>query len=492
MGKTRMNLSVRAGLVAVCLLSPWLLEAATAGQAKYIFLLIGDGMGASHRAAAEIYLNGTNRDDSSYRKLAMNSLPVVGLSRTQSTNSWVTDSAAAGTAIATGRKTRSGAISMSADGKTSFPTIAEIAKKRGMKVGIVSNVSIDHATPASFYAHHRTRSAYNDITMQLVKSNFDYFGGGTNKNYRKSSNSRVDSVVTAARERGYTVTTGSSQFGKLKTGAGKVWARTGNAGPAGEMSYAIDRDKKALSLADFTDRGIDLLENPKGFFMMVEGGKIDWASHVQDAATVVREILAFDQAVGKALEFYRKHPEETLVIVTADHETGGMGLGNDYSGSSTRLEALTGQKVSGEAFYNKTVQKLRREKPSFSDTLAEVEKAFGLQDLGDSEKAELQDAYEATMNPGKRSAERRAKYGRYDPLTITCTRLVSRRAGIGWTSHSHTAVPVPTTAIGPGSKALGGFHDNTDIFHAVLQALPKPESAAPETNPATRTTRKAG
>ncbi len=286
------------------------------GQApKYIFLLIGDGMGlpqvALTKAASEHNLN-------------MSNMPVVGLATTFSANSEITDSAAGGTALSTGNKTNNGFIGMTPD---SIPvkTVAELARDKGMRVGIVSSVSIDHATPSAFYAHMPDRNNYEEIGNQLLVSGFDYFAGGSPRwNKRKTLTTAAEYENAAARY-GYTF---SDTRKELAEACGKVIATINMLGEGGytkgesALPYAITRPsldpENRTSLAEFVRRGIELLDNPEGFFLMAEGGNIDWAAHANDAPSLIHEILDFDAAVGVALDFYAAHPDETLIIVTAD------------------------------------------------------------------------------------------------------------------------------------------------------------------------------
>ncbi len=292
---------------------------------KYIILLIGDGMGLPQIALTEA---------ASGQELSFCNMPYVGLATTFCADNEITDSAAAGTALATGSKTSFNTIGMTPDRKTPMTTIAERARDRGMKVGIVTSVSIDHATPAAFYAHVQDRNMYENIGNQLLDSGFDYFGGGSLRWNKRTTLTNAADFERAATARGYTF---ADTREELAEAHGKVIATIemlgsgGYTGGESALPYAVDRPmldvENRTSLADFARRGFEILDNKDGFFMMIEGGNIDWAAHANDARRLIYEVVDFSDAVAAALEFYAAHPDETLIVVTADHETGGLTMG---------------------------------------------------------------------------------------------------------------------------------------------------------------------
>lgn len=422
---------------------------------KYVFYFIGDGMGTAQVKLAEAVLDG---DDI----LEMTTFPVSGMASTHAENRYITGSAAAGTALATGYKTTIGTIAKSGDHSVDLKTMAEMARDKGMRVGIVSSVSIDHATPACFYAHAESRNSYHEIAVQMASSGFDYFGGGYARGDLDNGRS-LGKLVRTMKDSGYVVIQGWEALGKAVAGR-KYWA-FGNYESSGALDYAIDRAPDALTLADFTRHGIRLLDNERGFFLMVEGGKIDWASHANDAATTAHEVVDFDGAIGEALDFYRNHPEETLIVVTADHECGGLALGYVDKAYESDIGILRHQKSSFRVFADKVVQWAERKDVTFSMALDSAKVYFGLGDaqldsalaLTSEEKTALKKAYAASMN------------GKGDSLTVTLIRLLNHKAGIGWTTGSHTAVPVPVFAIGKGAHAFCGVYDNTDIAKKIIR-----------------------
>lgn len=494
-------------LLAVMLIStgvnaqPNLREKYKGKAPKYIFYFIGDGMGLSQANSAEAYL-GALENSNGIKRLHLNSLPKQGFYTTYAANRFITGSAAAGTALATGHKTTINTIGMDANREVALKSVAEMAKEKGYKVGIVSSVSIDHATPASFYAHQHTRSMYYDISLDLSKSGFNYFGGGgfkhpdgdgkiDNKNNmsnfgmgdEKEIENKQPNSMEVAKERGYTIVNTKDGFEKLKKGNDKIIAIAPNLVGGKALPYSIDqKDGNDISLGDFTQKGIELLDNKKGFFMMVEGGKIDWASHANDAATVIQEVIQFDNAVAKAIDFYKKHPKETLIIVAADHETGGMALGFSGSHYESEFAILQHQNVSYETFSSlvKEYRKANKGNYKVEDGLALVQKHFGLGDkekgleLSNFELQQLKNAFHKSMNYDKKMKKEDQfyqLYGSYDPLTISACHILSQKAGIGWTSFSHTASPIPVRSEGVGAHLFTGFFDNTDVAKNLMKLM---------------------
>ena len=268
----------------------WALAATEANpeKAKYVFLFIGDGMGIAQRNAAELYLanqKGLKRPEEA--KLVMNTFPAQG----------IPDSASTATAIATGFKTKSGVIGMDADGKNAYQSIAELAKSKGRKIGVLSTVSLDHATPAAFYAHVPSRQLMYDISMQLASSGFDYFAGGQMAQPTDTQDEAKPSAIETAKSNGYTVAVGRAEFEKLTAGSGKVIAMNTIVDEDKAMYYAMDQSgKDHVTMAEYVTKGISVLDNPNGFLMMVEGGKIDWACHANDAMATIGDMLDFDNA----------------------------------------------------------------------------------------------------------------------------------------------------------------------------------------------------
>lgn len=327
-----------------------------ARDAKYVFYFIGDGMGLNQINVTEMYLSEKN-GRIGITPLTFTSFPSVGYATTYSATNSVTDSSAGGTALATGVKTYNGAIGVDVN-KNSIESIAEIAKKNGKKVGIVTSVSIDHATPASFYAHQEKRSMYYEIAKDLVKADFDFFGGS---GFLKPNKEKAPNIYSVINKAGYTIIKGKKEYNEKRDLANKIVMIQENINESKSLSYAIDRKEGDLTLPEITKSAIDFLDKKSndGFFLMVEGGKIDWANHANDGATMINEIIDFDNAIKIAFDFYKKHPKETLIVVTADHETGGLSLG---TGSyELNLKIIQNQKVSIDSLSN-DITNLRKTK----------------------------------------------------------------------------------------------------------------------------------
>ncbi|MEM5947062.1 alkaline phosphatase [Spirochaetia bacterium 38H-sp] len=435
---------------------------------KYVFLFIGDGMALPQINAAEAYLMAKEEKDSPV-KLSFSQFPVTGMCTTYSANSYITDSAAAATALASGRKTANGILNMDESKKTTFKTIAEFLHEKGFKIGIISTVSIDHATPAAFYAHQPSRGNYYEISLELAKSGFEFFAGGGLKDpegKKSKKEGEKNNALEEAKKAGYKILNSIKDIeGLSKNDAEKVIVMNPVLSSSSlAMPYKIDRDKTSLNLADFTKKAIEFLENPKGFFIMVEGGKIDWACHANDAVAAIHDVLDFNSAVEAALDFAKIHPDETLIVVTGDHETGGLTMGFAGTRYSSAFSKLTKQKLSFEEF-NKIIDKYKeKENLTVEDLLPVLKENFGLEDLSIREKDLLENAIHASINNATSQDEASyLLYGGYEPITVTITHIINNRAGLGWTSYSHTAVPVPVYAKGPGAEVFTGYYDNTEI-----------------------------
>ncbi|WP_211341292.1 alkaline phosphatase [Desulfoglaeba alkanexedens] len=447
--------------------------------AKYIFLFIGDGMGIPQRAAASAYTG---------KPLTVDTFPAQGVTTTAAADRFITDSAAAGTAMASGTKSRIGYLGVDPNLRP-VKTLAEMAKEQGKKVGIVSSVSIDHATPAAFYAHVPSRSMYHEIGMALVKSDFDFFGGGGFKDPDgKKSKAPQGNVLEAARSAGYTLVDNKRDFMALKNSPGlKVIAINPWLQDSAAMPYEIDRRSEDISLAEFTEKAVELLDNPQGFFLMVEGGKIDWACHANDGVAAIRDTLALDEAVRVAFHFYEKHPQETLIVVTGDHECGGLTLGFAGTKYETEFNMLKHQKVSFQKFSDEVLKQFRQECGAdcdFEKIKPVITANFGLKFTGDPQsdplvlkpyqEAMLREAFERSMAAERIKAddpETYLLYGDYDPLTVTLTHVLNNNAGLGWTSFQHTGAPVTTSAVGVGAELFNGYYDNTDLAKKTMSVM---------------------
>ena len=473
--KTAMSLIV-AVMVAASVFAQGVTETQSAVSAyttdaspKYVFMFIGDGMSSPQTNAAQVY-NGTNVSGAiELEKLTFTQFPVVGLQYTQDSTSFCPDSASTATSLSSGFKTHSGVIGMGVDKVTAGETIAEKVKQQlGWKVGIISSVTLNHATPAAYYAHIASRNDYYEIGEQMAASGFDYFAGGS------LLENDGEALYEVLEDAGYTVTSDRDTILSLNADSGKVYAVSPELQDDGAMKYALDMDDDDITLAEFVRKGIDVLYNEKGFFLMCEGGKIDWAGHANDAVANISDTIALDEAVEVALEFAFQHPDETLIIVTGDHETGGMTIGYAATGYDTAFDIMKNQKMSFVAFDEYVANEKADGTFDFDRLMEMVEDEFGLTAPGtdndvpalvmnEYEYARLQKAYEDDRTGNTDGYEESLLYGGYNPISITLTHIINNKAGIGWTSYAHTGLPVPVYAFGEGAEVFGGAYDNTEV-----------------------------
>lgn len=470
--------------------------------AKYVFLFIGDGLSYPQIQSTADYLGALKDDDyfmvqpslknntgavlDGPEYLNFMKFDVAGSAVTFDCNSFAPDSASTATSIATGRKTYSGTINMDVTGTEIFETISEkLHKQHGMKIGIVSSVNLNHATPAAFYAHNVSRNNYYAIGEEMIASGFEYFaGGGLKKITGNDPKDPKPSLYKLAEEAGYKVTFTNADAQAVSAADQKVILIDEHLADSSAMAYEIDRADGMWSLADYVKKGIEVLDNDdKGFFMMCEGGKIDWACHANDAASTILDTIAFADAVQVAVDFAAKRPEETLIIVTGDHETGGLSIGFAGTDYDTYLTLLKNQKISFQKFDDDYTVNYRKNKASFETVLGDVEKLFGLKAKGeagdrlvltDYELKQLRTAYEKSINgaaSGEHSQREYVLYGTYDPLSVTLTHILNNKSGVAFTSYSHTGLPVAVLAQGPHAERFDGYYDNTKIFDNLAEIL---------------------
>lgn len=383
-------------------------------EAKYVFYFIGDGMGFSHVAAAEYYSAFKEDGRIGNTSLSFTKFPVLGMASSYSASNVITCSSAAGTALSTGFKTNNGFLGVAPD-SSKLESIAYKIHDAGIPVGIMSTVSLDHATPGAFYANSAARSDYYSIALQLADSDFEFFGGGgfINPKGKKGDKKSAYDVIA---EDGYVIASGVEDFKAKKSKADKMLLLQKEGVESHELPYAIDRKEGDMTLADLVSSAIEFLEGEEGFFMMAEAGRIDWAAHSNDGKGTILEVLDLAQAVEVAYQFYLKHPEQTLIVVTADHETGGIALGREKG-------------------YNMYFNKLESQSTSKDNTVSA-------------------NSYEAGTGKGKEEIDQ-----------------LNSDARIGWTTSSHTAGNVPVFAIGAGSELFAGKMNNTDIPRRICSAM---------------------
>jgi len=292
-------------------------------QAKYIFLMIGDGMGATQAAVAESYLS-YKAGKLGGEQLCFTQFPVLGTCTTFSADKNITCSSASGTAIATGHKTNNSMLGMDPEGNN-LTSMAYLLKEQGYRIGIMSSVPVNHSTPAAFYGHNKDRGDYYSIALEIPQSGFDFFAGSGILQFKGKDNDKEGIDEYLERE-GYDVCFGLKELEESEDTDGVVLIPASQKKESA-LNYEIEHDEEDYRLCDVMSAAIDFLGDEQPFFIMCEGGEIDWAAHDNNVKEMVDATLRFDEAVRTAYEFYLKHPDETLIVVTADHETGGVTIG---------------------------------------------------------------------------------------------------------------------------------------------------------------------
>ena len=467
---------MRNRLSIILLMFLFALTLSAQGKAKYVFYFIGDGMGVNQVNAAETYL-GALQGRIGIQPLCFPSFPYSAFVNTQSATNGVTDSAAGGTALACGQKTKNGTLGMLKDLTTSVSSIADWARNSGAAVGITTSVAIDHATPAAFYAHVKERNEQYTIGKQLVESANDFYAGSDFTIPTDPEYPNGPTLYEEANAKGFTISRGYADYQKRAANAKKmILLQSEEASKADRYSipYALDRKDGDLTLTDITRAGIDFLMKKQGekngFFMMIEGGKIDWACHANDLA-FIPELIDMDNAVKVAYDFYKQHPDETLIIVTADHETGGIVLSRGLY--EINLAAVGNQRITIEKL-GKELHKMhdvKGDKLVWDDVKTFLAENFGFWDkisLTDEQTQRLESAFKKIMDGT--SKDQHTLYQNDDELAVTVRNIMSECAQVGWHVTSHSNGYVPCFAIGAGAEQIHGRIDNTEIPKIVAKA----------------------
>lgn len=438
-------------------------------EAKYVFYFIGDGMGMGHVNAAETY----NRDVlGNSESILMLNFPVASQARTYSFNHPVTDSAAAGTALSTGFKTNNSMIGVNPDSLDIY-SISRDFMNAGYSVGVGSTVRGDDATPAAFYAHAAARYQTDLIASYAINSGLAFLGAPVFRGM-KNSDGKPSGWLDDMKKGGYEVVYDFEGYQKLGEKVEKVLMLSST--PYGEqVGYTIDSIPGAMTCEQLTKACLSQMEkvnSPKGFFMMIEGGNIDWAAHANDGGAVIKEVLNFQQAIDVAYKFYLAHPEETLIVVTADHDTGGMALGR----ASNRLPDVSladFQKISKDRFSDMWKEELKSGRNVNWQEMEAFLKAnlgfWGAIKLTEKETAELQEAFNNTFVK-KNSTEEKTLYNEFNAFTVKVYDIFNSHLGIGWTTSNHTGNFVPVFAIGEGSDLFKRNLNNIEIPKMILNA----------------------
>ncbi len=410
---------------------------------KNIVLMIGDGMGPAHIKALRMFNDDPNtiaEEELIFDQFLVGSLNTNSVDQQEN----ITDSAASATAYATGKKTINGAVSVNTN-QQKLLTVLETAKQRGMSTGLVVTSQLTHATPAAFFAHQIDREKEKNIANQLFDNQYQgeplvdiLLGGGELFLQRKDRN-----IMKEFQLKGYQLVQDKKTL--LASDSEQVLGVFAKKG----LNKMWDRQASEPSLAEMTQTAIkQLSKNPNGFFLVVEGSQIDWAAHDNDIVGVISEMQDFERAIRVVSNFTDQN-SNTLMILTADHETGGLSLGSYQSGKDNYYWDVDVIRT-----FSHTPAKITTDAQLSGDLVAEFHKATSLKlttpEINLLNQADLQNWEESRRLVAK---------------------IISNRSYTGWSSYGHTGVDVPLYAKGPGSELLRGYWENTRIGEYIFQLL---------------------
>ena len=450
-----LSASIAIALSALC---------AGAQSPKYIFYYIGDGMGFGPVMAADNYRRVVHGAETS---LLMMQFPVAAWCQTYSASSTTTDSAAAGTALATGSKTNNGMLGVTPD-SAAVTSVAAILHDQGWGVGLTTTVAADDATPGAFYAHVPSRGMSYEIDRQAAASGYEFLAGAGLAGLKTD---RHDDILKEFADNGVQIVYGPEGIADINSR--RVCLLNTERGHM-DVGYTIDSISGSLTLPLIAQTCLDHLttHTPDRFFMMVEGGNIDHALHANDGGCALKETIKFDEALKMAYDFYLAHPDETLIVVTADHETGGFTLGNDYIPYWSNLGVFDHQRRSKETFSNECRALLKEGKPyTWDDMRQKLAADFGLfteVPVKEARENELKEMFVRTFE-NRDTEDQKTLYANFDAFSVAVFRLVNDAAGIGFTTTGHSGNPVPLFAIGVGADQFKGLNNNDQIAPTLLR-----------------------
>ncbi|QQX80890.1 alkaline phosphatase [Shewanella sp. KX20019] len=398
---------------------------------KNMIIMVGDGMGPAYTSAYRYFQD--NPDTEEIEQTVFDRL-LVGMASTYPAreSGYVTDSAASATALATGVKSYNGAISVDIN-KRPLTTIMQMAKARGMSTGVAVTSQVNHATPAAFLTHNESRRNYQAIAADMLKSDADVILGGGQKYFSEA-------LLNQFNAKGYQHITQLTQLDSITKP--KVLGLFADV----QLPWVID-DSDANTLSKLTQKSLDLLsQNEKGFVLLVEGSLIDWAGHNNDIATAMAEMHGFANAIEVVEQYIRQHPD-TLLVVTADHNTGGLSIGanGEYLWDTQLLKGV-----------NASPATIATQAIAVDDWQVGVNQLLGFE----VNNTELQQLSNARMQ-GKNALE------------VALKKLIDTRSFTGWTTSGHTGGDVQVFAMGPAADLFKGNQDNTHIAEKMMSLLPK-------------------
>lgn len=433
---------------------------AIADAPKYIFYFIGDGMGMGHIMATQNYNRIVLGNE---EPLLMMQFPIASMAMTYSATGPITDSAAAGTALSTGYKTKNGMLGVTPD-SVPVVSVAKNLKDAGYGVGIITTVAPDDATPSAFYTHVPSRKMKYEIGLDAAASGYELIAGS--RLYGTKKDGKDTDLMKVFADSGITVVRGLEAMAEVKSD--RVILLNPEHLTSSNAGYTIDSVAGALTLPGMTKAGIAHLQktSPDKFFMMIEAGNIDYAGHSNDAATVIKEVLNLNEAIAVAYKFYQEHPDETLIVVTADHDTGGLGIGFPATGYSGWFGNIAYQRISKDNFADlcKAIMMSRRifTWEDMKDLLSEKMGFWSKIAITESDEKMLQEKFDVTFNQ-RNSKDEKTLYKDFNEFTVSVFKVMDNATGIDWTTTGHSGNPVPVFAIGVGAEEFSKISNNIEI-----------------------------
>lgn len=432
-------------------------------KVNHVFVFLGDGMGINHVTAAR-YLeqeeSGADGADHIWSRDSFDSFPVLGMITTHNLSGDVTDSAASATAMFTGRKTVNKSLNCNSETGETFVPLAKQLSDAGFSVGVISTATLDHASPAAMYAVSEDRYNYTDIALQGIGCGWlDFWAAG-------GFCWDQEEMIQAAQEAGFTVADTPEDIRGLTAESLPALAAAVSNTAEPFMAHEIDRSRSAhygadtVSFGDLVNQAVNCLREEERFFLFAESALVDIASARYDLKTALYEIYALDDAIAAAVKFYKENPEDTLIVVLSDHETGGLRLRTDMDYGELKTQVASGARLRAimEELYDIDVP--------FSEAMEKAGHYFGIyeSDLNEEELRELEESYED------------ARTGDYstddvDPFITDLCKLKSEQVQVSFASSSHTAQPVMVYAMGKGAEAFAGLYDNTEVYEKLMNAM---------------------
>lgn len=406
---------------------------------KYVFLFIGDGMSLPQVDFTEEYNNRVKGNDLDHQEqLSFTKFDTIGLRKNYSGDNYVTDSSASASALASGKLIQNTKVNLDKDGNKTIPITYDLKERKHMKIGIITNQSIDHATPAGFYAYCDDRNNYTKIAPQIATTNFDFFAGSHVAGYSKE-------FENSYKEKGYKYLSNQDEYNTITKDNKYIVVAPNNTVP-----YGIEQKEDDVSISKYLEMALKVVDNKDGFFLMVESGMIDTVAHNNDAKGVISEVNELDKAVNIALEFAKNHPNETLIIVTGDHETGSMSLGT-FGSTYENLKDITMIIKSAENYLNNS-------KDSTQEKLKTLVNNFNIQ--------EDSTTYDSLSN------EMTNANGNYSKVIKLLKKYEQEISGINFHADNHTGLSVPVYVYGDKNKLFTGEYTTAE-FNNKLRTIIK-------------------